>query len=252
MRTLGLDIGSRTVKLVLMKDGEVIFTHKCLNSYDPLTTVKEALADLDYDVMLATGYGRGLAQKAFNVPTVTEIKAFATGARHLEPRCRTILDIGGQDTKAIALNEQGKVVKFEMNDRCAAGTGRFLEVMAKALGYEIEEFGQAALAGDETIHISSMCTVFAETEVISLLARGEKRENIARALHLAIVKRAVAMLNRVGVQKTLVFAGGVAHNPCMCFLLERMLSIPVTLPYDPQLVGAYGAAILAKEGTNEG
>jgi predicted CoA-substrate-specific enzyme activase len=249
MRSLGLDIGSRTIKFVLMENNNTIFVHRCLSSFHPLTQVQETLADLDYDVMLATGYGRGLVQKALNASTVTEIKAFALGAMFFEPRCGTILDIGGQDTKAIALNGQGRVAKFEMNDRCAAGTGRFLEVMANALGYEIEEFGQAALMGKERLQISSMCTVFAETEVISLLARGEKRENIASALHWAIITRAVAMLKRIGLKEPLFFAGGVAKNPCMRFLLEKTLSISIVVPDDPQLVGAYGAAILATQGT---
>ncbi len=174
MKALGIDIGSRTVKCVLMEEDRVVYTHKCLNSYDPVKAVKEVLNGINYDVMLATGYGRSLAQRMFGAKTVTEIKTFAVGARYLVPNCRTILDIGGQDTKAIALNEKGKIIKFEMNDRCAAGTGRFLEVMAKALGYEIEKFGQAALEGEDEIQISSMCTVFAETEVVSLLARGKK------------------------------------------------------------------------------
>ncbi len=247
MKCLGIDIGSRTIKLTIMKNGKPIYMHKSLNTYDPINEVKKHLNDVEYDVMLATGYGRSLAQREFNAETVTEIKAFAVGARHLFPECRTILDIGGQDTKAISLNDAGKVVKFEMNDRCAAGTGRFLEVMAKILGYEIDEFGNAALKGDDNIQISSMCTVFAETEVISLLARGEKRENIARALHRAIAKRSSAMLKRVGVIEPVVFAGGVAQNPCMIEFLEEMLDISLVVPEDPQIVGALGAAILAGE-----
>ncbi len=259
MKCLGLDIGSRTIKLVLIENGRPIYTHKALNTYDPINEVKKCLQKVDYDIMLATGYGRGLAQKEFHVPTVTEIKAFAIGAKYLVPECRTILDIGGQDTKAIALNNVGRVFKFEMNDRCAAGTGRFLEVMAKALGYEIEEFGKAALEGNDHIQISSMCTVFAETEVISLLARGEKRQNIARALHRAIATRSVAMLKRVGLNYPIVFAGGVAKNPCMRLFLEEMLGRSnsdkpsVIVPEDPQIIGALGAAILAeREVKNEG
>jgi len=246
MKSLGVDIGSRTIKLVVIKEEKPIYTYITDTGYDPLNTLKQCLSVIDYDIMLATGYGRGLAEVELGAPTVTEIKAFAAGVRAIIPEARTILDIGGQDTKTISLNDKGEIIKFELNDRCAAGTGRFLEVMANALGCKIEEFGRLALQGNDSVQISSMCTVFAETEAISLLARGKRREDIARGLHNSIAVRTVAMLKRVGVKTPFVFAGGVAQNCCLHHLLEEMLSVPVIIPDNPQIIGAFGAAILAK------
>jgi predicted CoA-substrate-specific enzyme activase len=195
---------------------------------------------------MATGYGRNLFEIAFDAPTVTEIKAHARGARALFPDALAVIDIGGQDSKAISLFENGKVKKFEMNDRCAAGTGKFLEVMAETLGYEIEAFGTEALAAEDHLNISSMCTVFAESEVTSLIARGKSRREIARGLHDSVIRRAAGMINRVSCGGNIVFTGGVAKNPCIHRLLEEKLARSILMPEDPQLVGAFGAALLAK------
>jgi predicted CoA-substrate-specific enzyme activase len=197
--------------------------------------------------ILATGYGRHFFETHYDVPTVTEIKAFARGAKALFPGCRTILDIGGQDTKTIALDEKGNVSKFEMNDRCAAGTGMFLEVIAKTLGYDLEEFGIEAIRADGNIQINSMCTVFAQSEVTSLLTRRQKREDIAHGIHMAILNRTLALLKRVSTAPDIVFAGGVAKNPCIKHLLSDALGCEVNVPKDPQMVGAFGAAIIAQE-----
>ena len=177
----------------------------------------------DYDRIMSTGYGRNLFEIAFDAPTVTEIKAHATGARAFFPNARTVLDIGGQDSKAIALFESGKVKKFEMNDRCAAGTGKFLEIMARTLGFFIEDFGRKALMAEKDLKISSMCTVFAESEVTSLIAKGKSRQEIARGLHASVIRRAAGMINRVSSEGDIVFTGGVAKNPCMrSFLGEKL------------------------------
>jgi len=165
----------------------------------------------------------------------------------LFPEVRTILDLGGQDSKAIAVNDTGKVIKFEMNDRCAAGTGKFLEIMAQALGYSLDQFGVEALESTRDIQISSMCTVFAESEVTSLVARGEARQDIALGIHRSVVRRAVSMLKRVSVEEPVLFAGGVALNPCMRCLLEDALGKNILVPENPQMVGAYGAALLVSE-----
>lgn len=159
----------------------------------------------------------------------------------------TVLDIGGQDSKAMALFENGKVKKFEMNDRCAAGTGKFLEVMARTLGFEIDAFGREALLAEKDLSISSMCTVFAESEVTSLIAKGQSTREIARGLHISVVRRAAAMIHRVSADGDIVFTGGVAKNPCMVALLGEKLGRTILVPDDPQLVGALGAALLAGE-----
>jgi predicted CoA-substrate-specific enzyme activase len=248
MRCAGVDIGSRTIEVAVMEDGKVVETRQGDSGFDPL---KEALKLLDgakHDRIMATGYGRHLLEVALDAPTVTEIKAYAVGTRFLVPTGRTILDIGGQDSKAISLHESGRVQKFEMNDRCAAGTGKFLEVMARALGFNIEDFGPQALKAKKDVQISSMCTVFAESEVTSLLAKGEDRLDIALGLHRSVVRRAAGMVKRVSVEGPIVFAGGVARNPCMHRLLEDALQSEIIVPESPQMVGALGAALLAADG----
>lgn len=247
MKTAGIDIGSRTIKLAVVEDGEIIASSIADTTHDPLEQCEGLMRQTSFDRILATGYGRHFFETHFDVPTVTEIKAFARGAKEMFPGCRTILDIGGQDTKAIALDEKGRVSKFEMNDRCAAGTGMFLEVIAKTLGYDLEEFGTAAFRGEGNIQINSMCTVFAQSEVTSLLAKRHKRESIAYGIHVAILNRTLSLLKRVSTTPDIVFAGGVARNPCLKHLLDEALLHEMKVPKDPQMVGAYGAAIIAQE-----
>ena len=247
MKSTGIDLGSRSVKLVIVEDGRLLDARCADTGYDPLAAARRLMDGVRCDATLATGYGRNLFEVAFDTPTVTEIKAHARGARFLFPQSRTVLDIGGQDSKAIAMAENGRVMKFEMNDRCAAGTGKFLEIMAKALGYELDQFGAGAQNASKDIRINSMCTVFAESEVTSLVARGEDRDEIAMGLHRSVARRATAMLNRVAPDGPLVFSGGVARNTCMARLIGEMTGRKVWLPDDPQLVGALGAALLAEE-----
>ena len=250
MRCAGIDIGSRSIELVILNDSHVVHQKQADTAFDPMKGVRQLIQDADFDRILATGYGRNLFEVSYETPTVTEIKAYARGAWHLFPGVRTILDIGGQDSKAIALTETGRVKKFEMNDRCAAGTGKFLEILAAALGFDLEDFGAQALQAKTSLSISSMCTVFAESEVTSLIARGENPKEIALGLHASVVRRAVSMLRRVSSESgRIVFAGGVAHNPCMHRLLEQNLKCEILLPEFPQMVGAMGAALLAQEST---
>jgi predicted CoA-substrate-specific enzyme activase len=248
-KVAGIDIGSRSIELVVLDAGGVVHTAKALTTFDPLGQCERLMHQVTVDRLVATGYGRKLLAEARpnqQVGTLTEIQAYALGARALFPEVRTVLDIGGQDTKVIVLNDQGTVAKFEMNDRCAAGTGKFLEFMATALQVPLDAFGEFALRADQRIQISSMCTVFAESEATSLMARGESPENIAMGLHLAIVQRTVAMLKRVGMRAPLVFAGGVAHNPCVRQVLEEHLGQPLIIPDNPDMVGALGAALHAR------
>ncbi len=251
-RVLGLDIGSRTVDAVWLVGSPsdaaspaVVVVGKAVVSsgFEPQEAAARLVARGGHDTVVATGYGRRAAADGFGAAAITEIKAYALGARHLTPGVRAILDVGGQDTKAISLTASGEVEDFEMNDRCAAGTGRFLEVMATALGLELDELGDGALRSDGAVQVSSMCTVFAESEVIGLLHRGESRERIARGLHEAIARRALAMLKRIGAEGPLLFAGGVARNPAMRQLLREGYAGPLVTVADPQLVGALGAAL---------
>lgn len=249
MRNAGIDIGSRTIEYVVVEHGRIVVAEQTATTFDPLAQIRKMLDDIGgFDRIMATGYGRNLFELAFEAQTVTEIKAYGRGVRHLYPEASTILDIGGQDSKCIAVSASGKVQKFEMNDRCAAGTGKFLEVMADALDYSLDEFGPSALRAGKSLAINAMCTVFAESEVTSLVSRGEKREDIALGLHKAVVKRAAGMIRRIWTGGPLVFAGGVARNCCIRKLLEEELQVVVTVPDDPQIVGALGAALLLEDG----
>ena len=245
----GLDIGSRSIELAILEEDRLVDWAKVPTTFDPLAQCRQLLKGVTAETLVTTGYGRKLALehlKDREMKAITEIQAYALGARFLAPAARTVLDIGGQDTKVITLTETGRVAKFEMNDRCAAGTGKFLEFMALALHLPLEEFGSFALGAEKRIQISSMCTVFAESEATSLMARGEAPANIALGLHLAIVQRTLAMLRRVGEEPPLLFAGGVAHNVCVRTLLEEGLGQDVIVPANPDLVGALGAALYGR------
>lgn len=247
MPVAGLDIGSRTIALAEWDGRQVLRAEVVDTGIDPLANARRLLERRRYDRVVATGYGRGLAvEHGLAGEAITEIKAFGLGAAHHFPDAATVLDIGGQDSKVIALGPGGRVLRFEMNDRCAAGTGRFLENMARVLGLDVAGFGPHALAAaGQAVTISSTCTVFAESEVVSLIARGEDSRRVALGLHQAIVDRLCGMIRRVGVRKRFVFAGGVAHNPCLRALLSGALDVPVCVPDAPQVVGALGAALYA-------
>ncbi len=248
----GLDIGSRSIELVLWGEDKVLESRRLPTTFDPLAQCRELLRGERPTALVATGYGRKLVERlelGMRLECITEIKAHALGAWTLFPQARTVLDIGGQDTKAISLLPHGKVGRFEMNDRCAAGTGKFLEYTAGVFQIPVERFGDYALEGDNAPQITSMCTVFAETEATSLMARGERPQNIALGLHEAIVKRTVNMLGRVGLEYPLVFAGGVARNPCVRALLAARLNgaaqEKLLVSDEPDMNGALGAAIWA-------
>ncbi|MDA3853918.1 MAG: acyl-CoA dehydratase activase, partial [Bacteroidales bacterium] len=237
MISAGIDIGSRTIKLVLWDGEKMLFSHVRENTFNTLEVCAEMLAGKHYDVITATGYGRHLFADKYPTKVVSEITAFAVGINTVNPFVRTVLDIGGQDTKAIAIDAKGQLMKFEMNDKCAAGTGRFFEIMAMALRYDLDTFGNEALAADKEQNVNSMCTVFAESEVISLLAQGADRAKIAKGIHLSVIRRATSLLKRVGVKSDVAFVGGVAKNPAMVPLLSDHLKVPVYAPKDPQIIG---------------
>ncbi len=246
MVTAGIDIGSRSIELVVLKNGEIHHMSHAETSFDYINQVKELLSGIKAERIIATGYGRHLVAKELGFPHITEIKAHAAGIHRLAPTVRTILDIGGQDSKAISIDSKGRVRRFEMNDRCAAGTGRFLEVMAQALGCRISDFGELAMRGDDMVKISSMCTVFAETEVVALRARGTKPADVARALVNAVIQRSATMLKRVGIEGEVAFCGGVARNRAIVEGLSRVLNCSIIVPENPEFTGALGAALLAQ------
>jgi predicted CoA-substrate-specific enzyme activase len=249
MRSAGIDIGSRAIKLVLLEGGRVALRAVEDTGSDPLSVCRRLLEGLALDAITGTGYGRHLFKEHWpEAEVVTESRAVALGARALVPGCRTIVDIGGQDTKAIALDGAGKVQKFVMNDRCAAGTGQFLEVMATTLAWTREELVAAALRATRAERLSSMCTVFAQSEVVSLIARGAAREEMALGVHRSIASRTAALAGGVPLEETVLFTGGCAQNPCLVSLISEAIRHPVRVPESPQTVAALGCALLgAKE-----
>ena len=254
MEVCGLDVGSRTIKVVVLDSNTngILEFRKAETTYSPVDQCLKILKGLPTEHIVATGYGRRLLQGHVDSESITEILAHALGAGHLFPGCRCVLDIGGQDTKAISLDSAGRVAKFEMNDRCAAGTGKFLEFMATSFQIPIERFGDYALEGQPGLSINSMCTVFAESEATSLMARGHRPQDIALALHQSVVKRSVSMLKRVSVNSGLVFSGGVARNRCMIRLMEQEMNEQILVASEPDLVGALGAALYAAQLENPG
>ncbi|UZP66307.1 acyl-CoA dehydratase activase [Desulfovibrio mangrovi] len=256
MRIAGIDIGSRSMELVLREPDaaagsgwSTTLQRRLPTTFDPVRQCRALLEGCEPDRIVSTGYGRALVQDlgfAAPVETVTEIRAHALAACHLFPQARTVLDIGGQDTKAISVLAGGKVGRFEMNDRCAAGTGKFLEYTATVFQMDVASFGSYAMLGKDAPVINSMCTVFAETEATSLMAQGVKPESIALGLHQSIVRRTMNMLRRIGLEFPLVFAGGVANNPCIRELLRRELGTEqeaLLIPEEPDMCGALGAAL---------
>jgi predicted CoA-substrate-specific enzyme activase len=252
--TLGLDLGSRSVKAVLLdaaRGGPLAVAVRDATpdkAADAAALRRDALAaggaePSDIVRTVATGYGR--VQACFADETLTEIACHAAGVRAHHPEVRTILEIGGQDSKAILLAEDGRVRDFAMNDRCAAGSGRFLEVAARILGTDLEGLAALARQAGAESEISSMCVVFAESEMIGMLARGFGREEVAAGIHRSIARRMAGLAERLGVRAPIAFTGGVALNRAMTAALGQELRERLTVPPDPRLTGALGAALIA-------
>jgi len=246
---VGIDAGAATTKAVILRDNEIAGYRIRSTGFDFLHTAESIyrnvledteLREKDVERVVATGYGRKSIQ--FADTAVSEITAHAKGVQYLFPEVMGIIDIGGQDSKVIAV-EQGRVVDFLMNDKCAAGTGKFLEYTAKALEVSIEALGSLALTSKRPAGISSMCTVFAESEVISLRARGSAKEDVAAGLLESIAQRVSVMVKQVGLKENIAFVGGVAKNAGMKAALERESGVTLFVPSEPQITGALGGSL---------
>lgn len=259
MITAGVDVGAATAKTVIVADGEILSYaviptgHNVAQAAEEVTGAALEQARLlmtDLGFIVSTGYGRngvGFANKA-----ASEIICHARGVNLLIPAARTVIDIGGQDSKVIGVRENGTVSDFVMNDKCAAGTGRFLEVMAEVLVLDIEEMGPISLTSEEPCSISSTCTIFAETEMVSLRAEGRRREDLVAGIHRAVASRVMVMGKTVGYREQVVFTGGVAKNVGVRNFLEAEIGLPILIPEEPQIMGALGAALLARvEGSRQ-
>lgn len=254
MYTMGIDIGSASSKVVILEDGNSMVAKVVIpngtGTSGPARALAEAfkqcgLSKNDIEFTIATGYGRMTFQDADK--QISEITCHAKGVLHLFPTVRTIIDIGGQDAKVIQLNSQGVISNFVMNDKCAAGTGRFLEVMARVLEVDLNGMGELSDQAAEAVVISSTCTVFAESEVISQLANGIKPADVAAGVHESVVRRVTGLVMRIGSQPDIVLTGGVAKNHGVVRAMERAMKMPIKVSPYSQLTGALGAAILAYE-----
>jgi predicted CoA-substrate-specific enzyme activase len=253
MISIGIDIGARTIKIVLfdtesnrIEDFRIadIGSSPIQNTLSLLEIMQRSSpCDPNQNPIVVTGYGR----KHFPLPnrTITEITCQARGTHHLFPETGTIIDIGGQDSKVIRKNSDGRVEDFLMNDRCAAGTGRFLEMASRILEIPLAESGAFGLRASRAVEISSMCAVFAESEIVGLLTQGHSKEEILLGVFHAVARRVAAQASGIGIREPVVFTGGAALNQGLVIELEKELRLPLQIPPCPQITAALGAALLA-------
>ncbi|TKJ39143.1 2-hydroxyglutaryl-CoA dehydratase [candidate division LCP-89 bacterium B3_LCP] len=252
--TVGIDIGSRTTKALVWNGEEVLSRSMLSTGWTPeksasvafeKTLQTAAISPSEVKRTMVTGYGRGSI--SFADESVTEITAHARGVSYLLPETKTLIDIGGQDSKAIIIDDEALVQDFAMNDRCAAGSGKFLEFLALTMELSVQDFSELAFSSKNPMQISSICTVFAESEVLSMLAEGVAREDVASGVHRSIALRVAQMAHSLHPQVPIAFSGGVARNRCMIREIGVALGGDISVPEMPEYAGALGAAIIARE-----
>jgi predicted CoA-substrate-specific enzyme activase len=254
MITAGIDMGSKYVKVVVLKDGAVLSRAMEVTGFEPVEAatrcLEKAVGEAGIEMseighITSTGAGRKVAPKANS--DITDVGAAAKGVVSLEKDIHTVIDIGAEEGRGIKIEPDGKVVDFAVNEKCAAGAGAFAEAMSRALEVSLDEFGQLSLKSDKAIPMNAQCAVFAESEVVSLVHAKTPKHDIARAVHDAIASRIVSMVRRVGINEGVALVGGVSHNPGFIDALNRALETTVVVPQNPDYVGALGAAIIASE-----
>ena len=255
MITAGIDMGAKTIKVVVLKDGDRVASAMKLAGFDTETTANEVMAEAiekagvarsDLDRVLATGAGRDEAPDKDGV--VTEVGSASRATHYLYPDARTVIDVGAEEGRAIRCNDRGKVVDFAINEKCAAGAGAFTEAMARALEVPLEELGPLSLTSTQTIPMNAQCAVFAESEVVSMIHNNVTKQDMARAVHDAMASRIVSMARKVGFDPPVVLVGGLSRNVGFVDSLRRGLEIDgLTIPEDPEYVGALGAALCAAD-----
>jgi predicted CoA-substrate-specific enzyme activase len=251
----GVDVGSTQTKAVVLDErGRIVGRSLTATGANVMRAAEEAFAaalaerDLreeEVEYVIGTGYGR--YKVTFGNTQVTEISCHGRGAVHMFPATRTVVDMGGQDTKAIRVSPRGEIVDFCMNDKCAAGTGRFLGAASAALDIPLDQLGPTSLRGERPVRISTTCTVFAESEVLSWLGKGKRVEDILSGVHQSIAVRSAGLLRRVGLEREITFTGGVAKNVAMIAALEQALGARVNVSDDSHYMGALGAALFARD-----
>ncbi len=254
MITAGIDMGSKTIKVVILKDGRIIGKSMDLAGFEGLVVAERLFAGAleqagvgrdEVENIYATGAGRKTVP--FTENDITEVGSGAKAVHALYPNARTVIDVGAEEGRAIRCTEEGKVLDFAVNEKCAAGAGAFCEAMGRALEVSVEELGPLSLNSTCSTPMNAQCAVFAESEVVSLLHSNTKKEDIARSVHDAIASRIVSLAKKVGFEPDVVFIGGVAHNPGFVDSLRRALECDVIVPEDPEYFGAFGAAVAAAE-----
>jgi len=249
----GVDVGSTQTKAIIVDEDRQIMGRALIDTGANVIAAAETafaqalgsrgLDEREVEYVVGTGYGR--YRVTFGNAQVTEISCHGRGAVHMFPNTKTVLDMGGQDTKAIRVSPTGEIIDFCMNDKCAAGTGRFLGAASAALDIPLSELGEVALRAERAVKISTTCTVFAESEVLSWLGRGKKIEDILLGVHQSIAARSMGLLRRVGIEPEITFTGGVAKNVGMIEALNRGLNLKVNVSPDSHFMGALGAALFA-------
>ncbi|HFE44407.1 MAG TPA: 2-hydroxyglutaryl-CoA dehydratase [Nannocystis exedens] len=251
----GVDVGSTQTKAVIIdEEGHMVgrslvdtganVIQAAQNAFDEALRAHK-ISEQEVDYVIGTGYGR--YRVTFGNDQVTEISCHARGAVHLFPKTRTVVDMGGQDTKAILISDKGEIIDFCMNDKCAAGTGRFLGAASAALDIPLDNLGATALGSHNPVKISTTCTVFAESEVLSWLGKGKKIEDILWGVHRSIAVRSSGLMRRVGIQEEVTFTGGVSRKTAMVEALEQRIGVKLNVSEDCQYIGALGAALFALE-----
>ena len=254
MITAGIDIGAKTVKVVVVDDGKMLAKSLVLAGIDTAAATQQALDEALADAGLSkdkvdrfTATGTGRKDCAITDRQITEVGAAAKGAVHVLSSCRTVVDVGAEEGRTVRCDATGKVIDFAFNERCAAGAGTFAEGMARALGVPLEELGPLSLTSKEAVQMNAQCAVFAESEVVTLIHAKTPREDIARAVLDAVASRIISMVRKVGFEKDIVLIGGMTLNPGFVEAMKRGLEMDVHVPENPEYIGALGAALAAAE-----
>lgn len=255
MLSAGIDVGAKTIKIAIVSRSAIRGRAIVPAGYDLREALDRAWAAALAEAglprerierIMATGAGRKKVSEAHD--QVTEVSAAAAGARALDDRVRTVVDVGAEESRAIKINGSGKVVDFAVNEKCAAGTGAFTEAMARALEVPLAELGPLSRQSSRTLVMNAQCVVFAESELVTMVHSQVPKADMARAVHDALADRIASLVRRVGLEKEIMLIGGVARNEGLVESLEQELHTPLILPETPEIVGAYGAALLAADG----
>lgn len=257
MVAVGMDLGAKNTKVVIVNNGKVLAASSVSSGFDQKASAEEALQKALTEAGVARGdikhliaTGAGMKVVSFANATITDISANARGAFNIFPSVRTVIDVGAEEGRSIRLDEKGKVVDFGINEKCAAGAGAFTEAMARALEVDIEDMGKLSLQSTKAVPMNAQCTIFAESEVVSLIHQKTAKEDIIRAVHDAIADRITSMSRRVGIEQDVAIIGGVANNIGFIDSMKRNLGYEVLVPKEPvvpEFVSAYGAALIAQD-----